>query len=84
MSEAHEVNAGESSPLLAGFLSEEEMKRQFNDCSNRTLRRYEDAGLPVIVIRGLRLYPIDKARAWLLSHLRKREAPQRGRPRKAA
>jgi hypothetical protein len=50
----------------------------------RTILRREADGLPVIVIGGTKLYPADKVRAWIMGRLRQREAPRRGRPRKAA
>lgn len=68
--------------LLAGCLTEGQMMAELK-CGTRTLRRREADGLPVIVLGATRIYPIDKARAWIMSHLREHKAPRRGRPRKA-
>lgn len=46
----------------------------------RTVRRWEEQGLPVIVVGARRLHDPASVRAWLLGRERKREAPRRGRP----
>jgi hypothetical protein len=49
-------------------------------CSERTIRRREHQGMPVIRLGTLRLYNPDSVRAWLMTHERRREMPKRGRP----
>jgi len=85
MQEAIETTIGTAPRLLAGMLTRDQLAAE-TGWHSRTILRNEAEGLPVIVIRGTKLYPIDRVRAWILSHVREREAPRRGRPagRKAA
>jgi hypothetical protein len=69
--------------LLADFLTDTQIKAAF-DWGDRTLRRREADGLPVIVLGATRLYPREKVMAWLHARVREPEIPRRGRPRKAA
>ena len=50
--------------------------------SERTVIRWEHAGLPVIKLGKTRLYDPAKARDWLMSYERRHDAPKRGRPAK--
>ena len=68
--------------LLEGLLTEDQIKSALGGCGERTLRRRENEGLPVIIIGRTRFYPEEKCRAWLLSRTREQAAPRRGRPRK--
>jgi hypothetical protein len=83
MSEALESNSVIRPRLLEGLLTGEQLEEE-TGWRWRTRRRRELEGLPVIVIGGTKLYPIDKVREWILSRVRKHEPPRRGRPRKAA
>ena len=69
--------------LLDGFLTAEQLEAETKWGWRTRLRREAD-GMPVAVIGGTKLYPIDKVRAWILSQVREHGAPRRGRPRKAA
>ena len=51
--------------------------------SERTVIRWEHSGLPVIKLGAARLYDLAKARAWVLTHEHRHDAPKRGRPTKA-
>ena len=82
MSEA--IEAPSATRLLEGVLTKDQLKAQLG-WGDRTVQRREAEGLPFIKIGGDRLYPIDKVRAWILSHTREQSpAVSRGRPRKAA
>ena len=83
MSDSHETSTVARSGLLDGLLTREQLEAE-TGWRWRTILRNEADGLPVIVIRGMKLYPIDKVRAWILSRVRERKPPQRGRPVKAA
>ena len=83
MQEAIETTTGTKPRLLAGLLTRKQLTAE-TDWHPRTILRNEAEGLPVIVIRGTKLYPIDKVRAWIMSHVREHKELQRGRPRKAA
>ena len=66
--------------VLAGLLSRDQLAQQFGK-SERTVIRWEHAGLPVIKLGMTRLYDPAKAREWLLTHERQHGAvPKRGRP----
>ena len=52
--------------------------------SERTMIRYEHAGLPVIKVGMLRLYDPATVRAWLMTHEHRHDVPKRGRPTKRA
>jgi hypothetical protein len=69
--------------LLDGLLTRAQLEKE-TGWGWRTVLRNEAAGLPVIVIRGTKLYPADKVRAWIMSHIREHAPPRHGRPRKAA
>lgn len=70
--------------ILGGLWSRATLRTELGGCTDRTILRLEHAGLPVIVIRGMRFYDPNSVRAWLLTHERHRNEPQRGRPRKTA
>ncbi len=68
--------------VIAGLLP----RARFADdmgCSERTVLRWEHAGLPVIRIGMTRLYDPASCRAWLMTHEHRHDAPKRGRPTKA-
>jgi hypothetical protein len=73
-----------SSGVLAGLLDRQTLGKQLGGMCDRTIIRYERAGMPFIAIGMLRLYDPAKVREWLLTHERSHAAPKRGRPRKAA
>jgi hypothetical protein len=52
--------------------------------SERTVIRWEHAGLPVIKLGMIRMYDLAKVRTWLLTHERRHNVPKRGRPAKYA
>jgi phage terminase Nu1 subunit (DNA packaging protein) len=52
--------------LLAGLITRDQLRAELG-CSARTVVRHEMNGLPVIRRGNLRLYEIDKVRAWLLA-----------------
>ena len=56
------------------------------DCSERTIIRYERAGMPFIAFGMIRRYNPPSVREWMLSKERGHTVPKRGRPagRKAA
>lgn len=83
MSESTHDKVGSDPALFAGMLTEKQLEEQ-TGWRDRTRRRQEARGLPVIVVGTIRLYPVDKVRDWIMSHLREREAPRRGRPKKVA
>jgi hypothetical protein len=83
MSEALESNSVIRPRLLDGFLTDRQLEAE-TGWRQRTRLRREAEGLPVIVIGGTKLYPIDKVREWILSRVRQHQLPRRGRPRKAA
>jgi len=70
--------AADRPALLAGLLTRDEFRKEFKDDppSDRTIQRWEAAGLPVIRRGNLRLYDIAAVRAWLVGdrHPRKRRA----------
>lgn len=67
--------------LLDGLLTREQLEAE-TGWGSRTILRREAQGLPIIVIGGTKLYPMEKVRAWIMSHERRRQPPRRGRPRK--
>ena len=71
--------------VLEGLLTREQLAGQLN-CSERTIIRYERAGMPFIAFGKTRLYDPPRVRDWVLSQERGHTAPKRGRPagRKAA
>jgi hypothetical protein len=68
--------------ILQGLLTEEQFEAE-TGWKYRTRLRREAEGLPVIVIGNSKYYPADRARTWIMSHLRRHEPPRRGRPKKA-
>ena len=69
-------NVGE---VLAGLLTCEQLARQFA-CSERTVMRYERAGMPFIAFGMIRLYNPPQVREWVIAQQRGHIAPKRGRP----
>ena len=55
--------------------------KQLGKC-DRTIIRYERAGMPFIRVGALRLYNPEKVQEWLMSHERTHAVPRRGRPSK--
>jgi hypothetical protein len=78
-----EAAAVKQPKLLDGLLTRQQLEAE-TGWGWRTILRREAEGLPVIVIGGTKLYPVDKVRSWIVGKLRERTTPQRGRPRKAA
>lgn len=72
------------SDVLAGLLDRERLGKQLGNVSDRTIIRYERAGMPFIAVGMLRLYDPAKVREWLMTHERRHDAPKRGRPAKRA
>jgi hypothetical protein len=73
--------------VLSGLLDRAALAKQLGGMSDRTIIRYERAGMPFISVGMLRLYDTAKVREWLVSHEHRQEGPRRpGRPatRKAA
>ena len=69
--------------VLAGLLTRTELALQLRR-SERTVIRWERAGMPFIAIGMARLYEPSSVREWLMSHERRQDAPKRGRPVKRA
>lgn len=71
--------------VLAGLLTRVQLAEQLN-CSERTIIRYERAGMPFISFGMIRRYNPPSVREWMLSKERGHTEPKRGRPagRKAA
>ena len=68
--------------VIAGLLTRDQLAFQFGR-SERTVIRWEHAGLPVIKLGMTRLYDPTKVREWLLTHERQHgTTPKRGRPAK--
>jgi phage terminase Nu1 subunit (DNA packaging protein) len=65
--------------VIAGLITRGQLAAQLGR-SERTVIRWEHAGLPVIKLGATRLYDPVKARAWLLTHERRHDMPKRGRP----
>ena len=70
--------------VLEGLLDRENLAKQLNGVSDRTIIRYERAGMPFISVGMLRLYDPVKVREWLMKHERGHDVPCRGRPTKKA
>jgi hypothetical protein len=83
MSETIETANVSRPGLLDGLLTREQLEAE-TGWQWRTILRREAEGLPVVRLGATRLYPADKVKAWILSHVREHQAPTRGRPRKAA
>ncbi len=67
--------------ITAGLLTRPEAASEMG-CSERTIIRREQAGMPVIKIGMLRLYNPAAVRDWLLGHEHRHDIPRRGRPAK--
>jgi hypothetical protein len=65
--------------VLAGLLTRDQLAFQFGR-SERTVIRWEHAGLPVIRLGMTRLYDPAKAREWVMTYERRHDMPKRGRP----
>ena len=65
--------------IMSGLLTRTEIAKALR-CTERTVMRREQSGMPVIRIGMLRLYSADAVRAWLLEHEQRPDAPRRGRP----
>jgi hypothetical protein len=65
--------------VLEGLLTREQLAQQL-DCSERTVIRYERAGMPFIAFGMLRRYHPPSVREWVLSKGRGHTVPKRGRP----
>jgi hypothetical protein len=78
-------DTGSVEEVLAGLLTREQLAEQL-DCSERTIIRYERAGMPFIAFGMIRRYNPPSVREWMLSKERGHTVPKRGRPagRKAA
>jgi hypothetical protein len=63
--------------LLAGLLNRSELRTQLGGCTERTIQRYEQLGLPVFRRGRLRFYDIGAVRAWLRGEERARRGGQR-------
>ena len=69
--------------VLAGLLTRSQLATQLGR-SERTVIRWEHAGLPVIKLGMTRLYDPATVRAWLLTHEHRHDVPKPGRPAKRA
>ncbi len=69
--------------VLDGLIDRAELARQMR-CTDRTIIRYERAGMPFIAVGKFRFYKPEDIRAWVMSHEHRPQTPQRGRPRKLA
>ena len=65
--------------VVAGLLTRDQLAKQLGR-SERTVIRWEHAGLPVIKLGMTRLYDPAKARDWLMTYERRHDVPKRGRP----
>ena len=72
-----------SASVLAGLLTRAQVAAEFRK-TERTVIRWEHAGLPVIKFGMTRLYDPARCREWLMSHEHQHQAPKVGRPRKHA
>lgn len=69
--------------IFAGTIPRKDLAKAMK-CTERTIIRYERAGMPFIAVGNRRLYRLAAVRDWILSHERRPQQPQRGRPRKFA
>ena len=67
--------------VFEGLLKRTALAQQMQR-SERTIIRYERAGMPFIAVGMARLYDPGKVRAWILGHERGHDTPKRGRPAK--
>ena len=58
--------------LLAGLVNRSELRAHLGGCTDRTIQRYEQLGLPVLRRGRLRFYEIEAVRAWLRGEERAR------------
>ncbi len=65
--------------VLAGLLTRAGLSGELRK-SERTLIRWEHAGMPVIRVGMTRLYDPARIREWLMTHERRHDVPRRGRP----
>ncbi len=79
-----EVTKPGAPDVLSGLLDRETLAKQLGGLCDRTIVRYERAGMPFIAVGALRLYDPVKVRDWLMTHERSHAAPRRGRPGKKA
>jgi hypothetical protein len=70
---------GSAEEVLAGLLTRAQLAEQL-DCSERTIIRYERAGMPFIAFGMIRRYNPPSVREWMLSKERGHAVPKRGRP----
>lgn len=51
---------------------DEEFRREFlNGCTRRTASRYDKQGLPFTIVNGRKMRPVNAAKAWLASRIRR-------------
>ena len=65
--------------VFDGLLKRADLAEQLGKCE-RTIIRYERAGMPAIAVGMMRLYDPTKVRSWIMSHERRHNVPVRGRP----
>ena len=65
--------------VLAGLVNRPNLSADLGK-SERTIIRWEHAGMPVIRVGMTRLYDPASVRQWLLTHERRHDVPKRGRP----
>ncbi len=70
--------------VLSGLLTRADMRSQLGGKTDRTIIRYERAGMPFIAVGAMRLYDPVKVRDWLLSHESTHSVRKPGRPSKKA
>ncbi len=78
-----DINVSATADVFAGLFDRAGLAAHLKR-SERTIIRFERAGMPYVAVGRLRLYDPLKVRGWLLSHEHKHETPRRGRPSKAA
>lgn len=72
----------DSKKVFDGLITRTELALQMR-CTDRTIIRYERAGMPFIAMGKFRLYMPEAVRNWILSHQIQPNRPRRGRPSKA-
>ncbi len=65
--------------VTAGLIDTSQLAADLR-CSERTLKRRRQAGMPFIKLGALTLFDPLAVRAWIMSHERRHDAPRRGRP----
>ena len=63
---------------MTGLLDRKAFAAQCGRCE-RTIIRWERAGMPFIKLGYMRLYDMAKVRAWIMEHEYRHAAPKRGR-----